>query len=156
MVDMKLHKRFWSKVNVGQPWECWEWTAHKEEAGYGKFKLEGRMQRSHRVSWTLTNGDIPTGLCILHRCDFPACVNPNHLFIGTQIDNIMDRDAKGRNNYNSGESHHNARLDETDVKFIRYWLKKNYKHQKIADVFGVSRSTITDINGGRSWKIEER
>lgn len=89
--------RFWSKVLKGTDQECWLWNASRIKDGYGKFSVSGVYQQSHRISWQLTNGPIPDGLCVLHRCDNPPCVNPNHLFLGTNLDNVRDMFAKGRN-----------------------------------------------------------
>ena len=94
MARLTIQERFWSKVD--RSGECWLWTAAKVQ-GYGSF--DGR--RAHRVAWELAYGPIPKGVgyhgtCVLHRCDTPACVNPAHLRLGTQADNMADRDAKGR------------------------------------------------------------
>lgn len=152
---MSLHKRFWRKVRIGQSGKCWEWVAAKDKDGYGTIQTNNGKQRANRVVWELSYGEIDAGMCVLHHCDNPSCVNPSHLFLGTLGDNNRDRAKKGRSNSVSGSEHYNAKLDETDVMFIRYWLKSGYTHQKIADVFGVSRVTITDINGSRTWKCVE-
>lgn len=92
-------ERFWSKVNKEAPGGCWEWTAGLNSAGYGQFSnWPSAPQRAHRVSWEFANGEIPDGLCVLHRCDNRPCVNPAHLFLGTKGDNIRDCFAKGRGN----------------------------------------------------------
>lgn len=76
---------------------CWIWIGGKTSDGYGKFYLNGIKRRAHRVAWVIRNGQIPEGLNVLHNCDNPSCVNPDHLFLGTQIDNIIDMVSKGRN-----------------------------------------------------------
>ena len=86
--------RFWSKVERGDG--CWHWRGAAERSGYGSFRFRGRAQRAHRVSWVLTNGTIAEGMHVLHRCDNPACVRPDHLFLGTHQDNMDDKSAKGR------------------------------------------------------------
>jgi hypothetical protein len=89
-----LEERFWSKVDVCGPDECWEWTAYRLPAGYGTF---GRpTTTTHRIAWQLTNGPIPEGMFVCHKCDNPPCVNPAHLFVGTQQDNLRDMWSKGR------------------------------------------------------------
>ncbi len=93
---MTLADRFWARVAVGKPDECWEWTRYRDRAGYGQAYHEGRDVPAHRLAWILTHGPIPDGLKVLHRCDYPPCVNPAHLFLGTQGDNVRDAVAKGR------------------------------------------------------------
>ena len=87
--------RFWRKVDKSG--ECWLWQgATYCRMHYGCLGIGGRTTRAHRFSWELHNGPIPDGLCVLHRCDVPRCVNPDHLFLGTKLDNMKDRTAKGR------------------------------------------------------------
>ena len=90
-----ITERFWSKVQRGGPDECWPWIAGTSHRGYGAFYLDHGMHQSHRVSWELTHGPITDGLHVLHTCDNPPCVNPAHLFLGTDRDNARDSVAKG-------------------------------------------------------------
>lgn len=87
-------ERFWSKVAKSDG--CWLWQAATHRFGYGMFSLDGRTTTAHRVSWALTNGPVPGGLHVLHRCDVPACVRPDHLFLGTPTDNMQDCAKKER------------------------------------------------------------
>jgi hypothetical protein len=93
-----LEDRFWPKVNKRGPDECWEWNGCTKPFGYGFIsrRPSGNSELAHRVSWELANGPIPDGLYVLHRCDNPPCVNPNHLFLGDYGDNARDRAAKKR------------------------------------------------------------
>jgi hypothetical protein len=123
----------------------------------------GRKAKAHRVAWQLENGS-PGDLCVLHRCDNPPCVNPSHLFIGTQLDNIRDRTAKGRSsqqivelnrcgaNRVLGERNGSARLTEADVRAIRRLVAECVERQTIAERFGVSTRTVWLISSRRRWR----
>jgi hypothetical protein len=94
-----LEQRFWGKVVRGTPDECWTWIGGHDHRGYGYLRLPGRsggQTGAHRVAWMLANGDLPEGCHVLHRCDTPSCVNPRHLFLGTNYENVQDKVAKGR------------------------------------------------------------
>lgn len=89
--------RFWPRLDQsGGPEACWPWTGSRTRTGYGKCSVDGRHVAAHRLAWQLTNGPIPDGLHVLHRCDNPPCCNPGHLFLGTHTDNVRDMLAKGR------------------------------------------------------------
>ncbi len=145
-----LHARFWEKVRVTSG--CWEWTGRRTSSGYGQIALTDagrRTMRAPRVAWLLSNGAIPPGLLVLHRCDNPPCVNPDHLFLGTDMDNARDKIAKGRDA--SGARNGRARLIATDVKDIRHRLAEGERKNSIGRVYGVDRSTIRRIANGRHW-----
>src|SRR3954467_3950831 len=94
--------RFQRKFVVNQQTRCWEWTSTKIKYGYGRMNIGGRKFKwilAHRLSWELHFGEIPDGTLVCHRCDNPCCVNPNHLFLGTHMDNCQDKIRKGRARY---------------------------------------------------------
>lgn len=98
--------RFWSFVDNPAA-GCWEWTGGTTQFGYGAFRKDGRIQvNAHRYAWELTYGPVPVGLYVLHRCDNPKCLRPDHLFLGTHLENMADARAKGRTrNANTGVTH---------------------------------------------------
>jgi hypothetical protein len=149
-VIRSLADRFWRKVEVCGPDECWPWKAALGANDYGKFNDHGRSVRSNRVAWTLTHGTIPHGLHVLHKCDNRACCNPKHLFLGTQLENIADRHRKGRDAHVSrpGMSNHQARLTDDAVRLIR---ATRGPLRLIAKEHGVSRSLVSLIRSGKRW-----
>lgn len=138
---------FWEKVEKKSDDECWEWLASIQEDGYGSFK--GKL--AHRVSWELTNGNIPLGILVCHKCDNCSCVNPNHLFLGTQLDNMQDMVSKGRGYDKSGENNPKAKLTEKDVFEVHRMRNSGISSKQIARNFGVTPTTIHYILSGKSW-----
>lgn len=152
-----LEERFWKKVDKREPDECWEWMGAQNGAGYGKIGRGGRREGlvlAHRLSWELANGVIPEGQCVCHHCDNPGCVNPAHLFLGTNIDNMQDAVEKGR--MVRGSAIKGAKLTEQDVREILCFLAAGYPHKEIAEAYNVARVTITQINTGKIWAWVER
>ena len=152
--------RFWRKANTSSG--CWNWTAHIDEWGYGTFQVGSRTDHTtksvlaHRVSWELSVGPIPEGMNVLHKCDNPCCVRPDHLFLGTCADNVHDMQRKGREANRAGSKNGSAKLTERQVKII----KKEYRRGtsmysrgnavQLAKRFSVSRYTIWDA-AVRRW-----
>ncbi len=145
----KYTKRFWSKVAIGEPHECWEWTAGKDANSYGRILVRSHNLHAHRVAWRLTFGAIPDGLCVCHHCDNPDCCNPYHLFLGSMADNMADRDAKGRQA--RGSRNGNSKFTEEDIPAIRTLLKDGATQADIARMYGVGTPAISDISTGRRW-----
>lgn len=147
-IATNAEERFWPKVD--KTCSCWEWTASKDSFGYGTFGVTRRdIQRAHRVSWVFAHGEIPDGLCVLHKCDNPKCVRPDHLFLGTKLDNAIDRMEKGRNRDQSGDKSSAAKLDWEKVELIR---ADNRTYPEIVKEYGIQKSTVSSIKLNKSWR----
>ena len=135
-----VEERFWQKVRVEDG--CWEWTASRHYKGYGWFRVGDRMEKAHRVSYLLHHGPIPEGMSVLHKCDNPACVRPDHIFLGTQQENIADMVRKGRVSRGPGST-----LTDADVLAIRASGKSN---TELARLYGQDQSTISRVRNRRT------
>jgi Flp pilus assembly pilin Flp len=151
--------------------DCIEWAGHRQRGGYGLTRMPGDSRRrtsAHRAAWINANGPIADGLYVCHTCDNPPCVNLDHLWLGTALDNARDRSAKGRSAHNRphsagpGERNGRAILTEDQVRSIiethrlhgqklRGTPRLGVTRQELADTFGVSRPTIDGILSGRLW-----
>ncbi len=154
-----IEDRFHEKYEIDAVSGCWNWTAFTSTHGYGMIWFNKKNSLAHRVSWMIHNGDIPKkrgigshGVCVLHRCDNPKCVNPDHLFLGTHQDNMNDMLNKGRDITFEGEKHGMAKLKIEDVRRIRVLLNSGPTLQEIADEFNVALSTVSSIKYGHNWK----
>jgi hypothetical protein len=129
--------------------ECWIWRGGTGRGGYGKITVAGRTQATHRLAWEIEHGPIPDGMNVLHRCDNPPCVRPEHLFLGTIAENNAYRARKGRSS--SGDKHHNRRRSPLYGKGdeIRWAAKLGMTHERIAAHYGVSRSAISLVLEGK-------
>ena len=128
---------------------CWLWIGALGRPGYGSFCISKTPTRAHRASWLLHNGTIPEGQFVLHKCDVPACVNPEHLFLGTGLDNVRDCISKGRAALRRGEANGNSKLTEEDVKTIR---ASKLTAAAIAQDYEVSAVLIHKIRQRRIWE----
>jgi hypothetical protein len=132
---------------------CWLWTGSRMKSGHGQIVAERsrshdrKLLQVHRLSWELHRGHIPEGLCVLHRCDVPNCVNPDHLFLGTRTDNSIDKVQKRR--VPTGSQLPQSKLTEEDVLAIR---RSNERNLDIAKRYKVDPSTISHIRRGHCWK----
>jgi hypothetical protein len=147
--------RFWTKVDrtrgLGPRGECWEWTGKRNRSNYGDFAVvtypKTKNQFAHRFSWELHNGPITDDKWVLHECDNPPCVNPDHLFLGTAQDNWNDCKAKGRSN--RGSRHGNAKLSEAQASFIKRAAADGVRECEIASWFDMTPSGVHHVlNGG--------
>ena len=190
--SQSIEERFWAKVNRNGPTPqhcpelgaCWVWTGSLNADGYGMVRVggrDGKTHRAHRLSWSLNVAPVSTDKPhVLHRCDNPPCVNPKHLWVGTNADNMRDRNEKRRqafgarhgsrthpeclsrgDNHNfrlhpervaRGERSAGARLTEAQVRLIRIRAAAGEIKRLIAADFGVARTTISEIARGAKWK----
>lgn len=148
---------------------CLEWLLSLSKDGYGKAKYKQKTYVAHRLAWIALNGDIPTNTLVCHTCDNPKCVNVGHLFLGTPQDNMDDKMSKGRyrggpafwrsvrsttNSYNHrvGSAHHNSKLTEKDVYFMRQQFRSGITNSALAALFDVSKVAVARIRRGSAWK----
>jgi hypothetical protein len=164
--------RFWEKVKLAAKGVCWERQAGLDKKnGYGKFGVPGGWDRAHRVAWRLVHGEIPKGMFVLHECDNPKCVNPNHLYLGTKKDNAQDRERRGRGNHavglrygrhthpgqTRGAKNGRAKLDEHGVQeLLRRHFKQGVTKAELAREYSLSKTTVGHIVSGKLWPHVER
>jgi len=152
VMNPRDERRFWRKVRRGPG--CWEWTARCNNHGYGKFSINRVGHYAHRVAWEIVNGPIPQGLCVLHHCDNPKCVNPAHLFIGTRADNTRDMMDKGRHRLVvlHGEDHGCHKLTEVEVHEIRQrYARGGISQATLAREYSVTQAQISNIVKRHNW-----
>jgi len=158
-LSLCLYDRFEAKYLPEPMSGCWLWIGafHSEKFPYGKMRVQGKTVNAHRLSWLLHRGGIPEDMEVLHKCDVPACVNPNHLFLGTQLENMLDAVRKKRHRHGvfHGEQHPAAKLTAVQVEAIK--LDKR-SLLEIAQQYGVTRATISYIRQGKIWRksLEKR
>jgi hypothetical protein len=144
-----LKERFDHKSKANSETDCIEWVGTKNKGGYGLTKINGKTTHVHRAAYELVCGAIPDGLHVLHKCDNRSCINPSHLFLGTNQDNMDDRNTKGRQACLKGELNGCAKLTEGQVRDIR---SDNRLHREIAADYGVVKSTVSAIKRAALWR----
>lgn len=167
--------RFWKTVNKNGPvpehapdlGPCWVWMGGRkaDDFGYGQFMVRGKNLRAHRFAFALAGESLPEDRFLCHRCDRPECVRPDHLFVGTQLDNMRDAIAKDRHSSGPrhgsvtkpeavphGVQHWHARLDPEKVREIRQLSDAGVMQREIARRFGIARTTVSQIVLRHSWK----
>lgn len=177
MIDEKTRERFWAKVRKTRG--CWIWVAARFSNGYGHIRIKGKDCLAHRISWELHYGPIPAGLLVCHTCDRPACTRPDHLFLGTQSQNIQDAKAKGRlatgerNGSHThpervprgdrhvwrrhpeliprGEKRGNVKLTAAKVKNIRRRAAAGETLTSLAREYGVAPSLVCGVVKRKRW-----
>lgn len=146
-LTLTLEQRFWAKVQKRD--QCWLWTGAASRQGYGQLLFKRKNEKAHRLSWQLHNGAIPEGVWVLHKCDVKKCVRPDHLFLGTRLDNVRDMIAKGRDA--RGERSATAKLTEGKVREI-ISIGSSLSRAEIGRRFGVHSTTVSWILRGHGWK----
>lgn len=146
---------FWDRVSSQMKLTengCHEFTGHKNECGYGRMYKDGKLIRIHRAKWELCYGEIPKNICVCHKCDNPACIRQDHLFLGTHAENMADRLKKDRCSKLKGSLNGSSKLEEDQVSIIKSRLKRGDTSYSIAREYGVKGETILHIKHGRHWK----
>lgn len=147
---------FWEKVNIGKPDECWLWKGCTCGSGhkYGSAYFERKLTKAHRIAWEITHGPIPKGLLACHHCDTPLCVNPSHLFIGTNQDNQDDMERKGRRRYGVtlGEDNPLTKITKAQAAEVRRLSKLGVFQKDISSITGVTKTNVGAIVQRRTWR----
>lgn len=146
---MSLEDRLLRSVQYEANSGCWLWAGTLDGKGYGRLLNNRKVLSAHRASWTVHNGPIPDGLCVCHRCDTPLCVNPAHLFLGTQQENI--RDASNKQRTPLGERQGRSKLKAADVIAIREMASAGIPQKDIAAKFAIAKPTVSDIVRRKKW-----
>lgn len=148
-MNLRDQVRFWGQVKVGV--RCWEWTGTKDKWGYGKFTAAGKTWMAHRYAWTITHGEIPSNKFICHHCDVPACVNPEHLYVGDQRSNMDDLLRRERST--RGERNASAVLQAEEVTELRrLWLTGAWTQKALAAKFGIGATQASRIIRRERWR----
>lgn len=163
-----VHEWFWDHVTKTA--NCWLWNGSHSAAGYGRLSMERKWYYAHRVAWEISNGPIPDGLLVCHSCDNPGCVRPDHLFLGTDADNIHDMISKGRaangprprgdehwtriypDRVRRGRANGKAKLTPNKVREIRTAYRNGASQTSLSREYGVKQSTIWQVLAGKTWK----
>jgi hypothetical protein len=154
---LNYKEKFWTYVDKKSNNKCWEWKKSLTKTGYGKYWYNNKCHLSHRLAYIFAFGNIPQNKFVCHKCDNPKCCNPNHLFLGTPKQNTDDMIRKQRQqNYSNvlyGENHPRAKLNNNDIKEIRFLHKnKLMKVKEIAKKFNISIPTLECIIYNKTWK----
>lgn len=144
---------FWDRVynHVSKDGDCTLFIGSRDDCGYGRINRDGKLVRLHRAVWERDRGAIPRGGVVMHTCDRPACIEPSHLRLGTQRENIADMDSKHRRRTLVGSEKSESKLHERDIPRIRAMLEAGYTCVAIGKIFGVTDMMIRHIKKGRAW-----
>jgi hypothetical protein len=149
MKNVPWERRLFNGAKIDPASLCWNWQRAKNNDGYGSIHIGGRTHLAHRKSYELYRGEIPDSALVCHACDNPCCINPSHLFLGSQTDNMRDMAAKNRGGRVYGIRHPRAKLTEKQIASIRSDGRSGYV---IACEYGISKSNVYAIKAGQTWK----
>lgn len=152
MKQIPIENRFWQKVDKSNPNGCWNWIASKKSQGYGMVRANGIVVGAHIAAWKyIYKKELPGGMCVLHKCDNPSCVREDHLFLGTVIENNLDRDKKNRTA--RGENSSCVRLTWDEVCMIRaIWNLGMFRLYPMAKAYGINQGHLWQIVNNKIWK----
>lgn len=145
-----LKERIQNSVSIDEK-GCWLWMGSKHRQGYGNIRFKKKYGLTHRVTWEIYKGEIPTGMKVCHKCDMPSCCNPEHLFLGSQKDNVNDSQDKGR--WKIGNPPRRNKLNYEQVQEIKSLNEEGMTRKQIEKKFGISPTCVAKILTGISWKI---
>ena len=143
-----MAERFWRFVNKSEG--CWEWTGYTATNGYGTIQRNHAPVLAHRASWEIANGAVPAGMSVLHKCDNRRCVNPSHLWVGTQAQNMADMVAKGRSM--RGAKCGRRKLTSVQADEVKLHVALGTPTPEIARKYCISRTAVYNIISGKCWK----
>lgn len=144
-----MRSRLYDKTLMSDEESCWPWLGARNSRGYGSLRIGDAIHSAHRVSYIVHKEPIPEGMHVIHACDQPSCVNPNHLSLGTHADNMDDRQKKGRTA--RGSNNGKSKLTESDVRAIKIMLAEGRLHTYIAERFPITRRAVGYIASGDTW-----
>ncbi|HBD93398.1 MAG TPA: HNH endonuclease [Spirochaetia bacterium] len=146
----RIREHFQYEINKNTG--CWEWTKSTSK-GYGHLGIRGKFYQAHRLMWIITNGEIKDGLFVCHKCDNRLCINPDHLFLGTNLDNINDAIEKGKWQHQpKGEKNGNAKLTKNQVLNIKHLVSNGIPTKTISEKFNISQRHVQYIAKNKTWK----
>lgn len=151
-----LKQQLFARREVDPVTKCWLWIGSKDGAGYGTLSNGGKIHKAHRAAYGVFVGPIPDGMLVCHRCDTPPCFNPEHLFVGSQSDNMQDMARKGRHPYPRGDRHHGAKMTESDVVCILAASKFGLQTVDISRKLNLPYFSVHDVVRGKSWTHIDR